>query len=222
MTYVDNIKESVSLLLDGGHLQLAQEQLNMLGKGQGLHRGGGVVRSGRSSRVYGHTEGVHSVTAAGCDCSQYKSMENCEAQGIPVLVTCGHIAAHRIDSGSLTDTQVSDTMGWAEEQAGLTNPGSKMLNKSTEFHGYVLEAIAQKAQAKAGVLVGVVRFQCKKGATIGGKPHHDMIMDVDRSMLPAIWLAAKAKYPHVKGISQTGVPQAEASKLVTVSKGLAL
>lgn len=221
MTYVDNIKESVSLLLDGGHAHLAQELLNMLGKGQGLHRGGGVVRSGRTSYVYGHTEGVHSVTAAGCDCSQYKSMEQCEVQGIPVLVTCGHIAAHRIDSGSLTDKQVSDAMGWAEEQAGLTNPGSKMLAKSTEFHGYVLEAIAKKAKAQAAAHVNIIRFQAVKARPIGGKPYHDMLLDVEREKLPAVWAAAYAKWG-CKGMTETTLPLGEAEGLIPVSKGLTL
>ena len=223
MSFVELLKKSVTELLEGGHTALAQETLNMAAKGLGLYRGEGVIKADRSSTVYGHTEGPHKgVTASKCGCSQKRSMENCKAQGLPVLDSCGHICAHRLRTGSLTEQQVTALMGWAEEQPGLKSPGSKMLDKSTEFQGYVLEARAKKAEAQAARRVNIVRLQCKNGSTIGGKPHHDMVLDVSKDKLPAVWLAAKAKFPQIKGISQLAVTQTDANNLAKVSEGLKL
>lgn len=223
---IESLMSVVERLCGDNQTTLAQELLNMPWKGLGLHESGGVVRIGRNSMVCSvNGNSAHHTTATTCDCGQYEAHTKMRDMGLVDEAQCGCIYGHRVSSGNISETAIYELAQWAEDHAqefGLNEPSKKMMDKRTEASTAVAEAIAAKAKRRAAQGIAAIRFQCKSGTTIGGRPYHDMLNDVTREQLLAVWCAASAKWPHIKGLSHVTVTQAEAANLVPVSKGLPL
>lgn len=220
-TFVEAMKKDVETLCEAKEYRLAQEVLNMGGKGIGIQESGGVVRTGTQSIVCSTSgKAAHRVTAKTCDCDQYASHKVMADMGMVSAARCGHQLGHRIDSGSVSATALYELVQWAEDHAealGLHDPSDKFMNKRTASATAVLEAIAAKAKRAAAVMLAAIKIQTRKNATIGGKDEILFLDDVGREKWVDVYRAAKKKYPAATSINSCKVSKAEAAQLKNVS-----